>query len=262
MAYIVTKRTENKSKVVISVKSNGHEDQKLLVDATTLENATGTSKLSIDYIHYFIDLKPEGLELLRNEDEGFNFQYLKDLGWIAVEHDLNKNILAEENQAIRALQVLGFNTDATLEENTIAITAVVKTENDTAARNLLLDAAYNFLSRAGYTREDARKFIEIYRTRTNAINQRTAQQFPAEAYTRGQFSGGTPNPTYASKTTNSDTLHKVCVWGKGKYGGIPKLEIPVFPFNSNSSGKILISCGYLVNSYSLSIECNKYTGFN
>ena len=214
MAYIVTKRTENKSKVVISVKSNGHEDQKLLVDATTLENATGTSKLSIDYIHYFIDLKPEGLELLRNEDEGFNFQYLRDLGWIAVEHDLNKNILAEENLAIRALQVLGFNTDATLEENNIAITAVVKTESDTAARNLLLDTAYEILSKAGYTRENARKFIEIYRTRTNAIKQRSAQQFPAEAYTRGQFSGGTPNPTYASKTTNRDTLHKVCVWGK------------------------------------------------
>ena len=262
MAYIVTKRTENKNKVVISVKSNGHEDQKLLVDATTLENATGTSKLSIDYIHYFIDLKPEGLELLRNEDEGFNFQYLRNLGWIAVEHDLNKNILAEENLAIRALQVEGFNTDATLEENNIAKSVEIQTEANTEATNLLLDAAYNFLSRAGYTREDARKFIEIYRTRTNAANQRMAQLFPAEAYLRGQFSGGTPNPTYASKTAKRDTLHQVCVWGKGKYGGIPKLEIPVFPFNSNSSGKILISCGYLVNSYSLSIECNKYTGFN
>ena len=262
MAYIVTKRTENKNKVVLSVKSNGHEDQKLLVDETTLENATGTSKLSIDYIHYFIDLKPEGLELLRNEDEGFNFKYLRDMGWIAVEHELNKNILAEENLAIRALQVQGFNTDATLEENNIAKSVDIPTENNTAARNLLLDTAYNFLNRAGYTREDARKFIEIYRTRTNAINQRIAQLFSAEAYARGLFSGATPNPTYSSKIAKRDTLHSVCVWGKGKYGGIPKLEIPVFPFNSNSSGKILISCGYLVNSYSLSIECNKYTGFN
>ena len=262
MAYNVTIRTENKNKVVISVKSNGHEDQKLLIDATTLVNATGTSKLSIDYIHYNIDLKPEGLELLRNEDEGFNFKYLRDMGWIAVEHELNKNILAEENLAIRALNVLGFNTDATLEENNIAITAVVKTEAGTAARNLLIDAAYEFLSKAGYSIEDARKFIEIYRTRTNAITQRIAQLFSAEAYARGLFSGATPNPTYSSKIAKRDTLHSVCVWGKGKYGGIPKLEIPVFPFNSNSSGKILISCGYLVNSYSLSIECNKYTGFN
>jgi hypothetical protein len=221
MAYNVTIRTENKNKVVISVKSNGHEDQKLLIDATTLENATGTSKLSIDYIHYFIDLKPEGLELLRNEDEGFNFKYLRDMGWIAVEHELNKNILAEENLAVRALE-----------------------------------------GKAGYSIEDARKFIEIYRTRTNAITQRIAQLFSAEAYARGLFSGATPNPTYSSKIAKRDTLHSVCVWGKGKYGGIPKLEIPVFPFNSNSSGKILISCGYLVNSYSLSIECNKYTGFN
>jgi hypothetical protein len=108
MAYNVTIRTENKNKVVISVKSNGHEDQKLLIDATTLENATGTSKLSIDYIHYFIDLKPEGLELLRNEDEGFNFKYLRDMGWIAVEHELNKNILAEENLAVRALECSRF----------------------------------------------------------------------------------------------------------------------------------------------------------
>ena len=262
MAYIVTKRTENKNKVVMSVRSNGHEDKKLLVDATTLENITGTPQLSIDNIHFNIELKPEGLDLLRDEDSGFNFQYLRDMGWITVEHDLNNNILAEENRAIRALEVRGFNTDATLEENNIAITAVVKTENDTAARNLLLDAAYEFLSKAGYSREETRKYIEIWRTRTKAISQRIAQLFPAEAYTRGVFSGGTPNPTYASKTTNRDTLHSVCVWGKGKYGGVPGLEIPVFPWKSNSSGKILISCGYLVDSYSVSVECNKYTGFN
>ena len=261
MAFTVTKRTENRNKVVISVNAKGHEDKKTLVEATTLENATGIAKLSIQNIHYNIELKPEGKDLLRNEEVGFNYQYAFDLGWVGIEHELNASIRGIESQAETLMSQSSIDLTTANVDNQIALNAGFLSDETLKTKATLRDQAYTILQSTGYSYEDAIDYYRKYLIKQDSIAKRSAT-LTETFYFQGQFSGAEPNTLYDSKETFSDTMNSVYVVGKGLYGGVPDKETPVYPFLSNTSGKILISCGYLVQNYSLSIECNKYSGFN